>query len=203
MRNRLYRSRDDRVIGGVAGGLAEWFDLDPSLVRIGWVILGIFSGGAFVLIYLVMLIVVPEEPDVYDWDRGATPGTPPPAGGPADAPMAGTEATDSTVVGGTAAAGAPFSSTSAPTSVSTQPSWSDMRAQQRADRAARRAARRRAGPGSGGLVFGLILILVGAYFLLRQFVPQFDLDLLWPLAVIALGAVLLVAALRPGGRSEG
>ena len=72
MNDRLYRSRDERVIGGVAGGLADYLGLDPALVRVLWVVLAILSGGGFVLAYIAMLIVVPEEPDVV---MGAPTGT--------------------------------------------------------------------------------------------------------------------------------
>jgi phage shock protein C len=58
----LYRSQSDRMLAGVAGGVAEHFELDPSLVRVGWVILVVLTGGIFLLIYIVMAIVVPEEP---------------------------------------------------------------------------------------------------------------------------------------------
>ena len=59
---KLYRSRENRMIGGVCGGLGEYFDIDPTLVRVLF-ILGAFLGipGALVLIYLIMLIVVPQE----------------------------------------------------------------------------------------------------------------------------------------------
>jgi phage shock protein C len=60
--DHLYRSRSDRMLAGVAGGVAEHFELDPSLVRVGWAILVILTGGIFLLIYIVMAIVVPEEP---------------------------------------------------------------------------------------------------------------------------------------------
>ena len=78
MGNRLYRSRDDRMIAGVAGGVAEYFDLDPSLVRIAWALL-VFVGGFGVLLYIVMAIVVPEEdfgPDPWTATPGAGPATP-------------------------------------------------------------------------------------------------------------------------------
>ena len=52
------------MLAGVAGGLADHFDLDPSLVRVGWVILTLVSGGIFLAIYIVMAFVVPEEPSV-------------------------------------------------------------------------------------------------------------------------------------------
>ena len=62
---KLYRSRENRMIGGVCGGLGEYFDIDPTLVRVLF-ILGAFLGipGALVLIYLVMLILVPQEPEM-------------------------------------------------------------------------------------------------------------------------------------------
>jgi phage shock protein C len=59
---KLYRSRENRMLGGVCGGLGEYFDIDPTLVRLLFVF-GAFLGipGALALIYLVMLIMVPQE----------------------------------------------------------------------------------------------------------------------------------------------
>lgn len=54
----------------------------------------------------------------------------------------------------------------------------------------------------GGLVAGLILILVGAFFLVRQFVPSIDLGLWWPVAAIVLGVVLVLLALIPSRRGD-
>src|SRR4029079_1785300 len=65
MAGRLYRSRRDRMIAGVAGGLAEMWGADPSLVRIIWALLVILTGGAALLVYIVMAIVVPDEDTVY------------------------------------------------------------------------------------------------------------------------------------------
>lgn len=61
MERRLYRSRDDRVLFGVAGGLGEYFDIDSTIVRIIFVVLGIW-GGIGVLLYLIGALVIPEEP---------------------------------------------------------------------------------------------------------------------------------------------
>jgi phage shock protein C len=58
---RLYRCRTDRRLAGVAGGVAEFFDLDPTLVRVLW-FLSIFLGGLGVLLYIGMAIIVPLEP---------------------------------------------------------------------------------------------------------------------------------------------
>jgi phage shock protein PspC (stress-responsive transcriptional regulator) len=58
---RLYRCRHDQRIAGVASGVAEYFDLDPSLVRVLWV-LSVFIGGMGLLLYIAMAIIVPLEP---------------------------------------------------------------------------------------------------------------------------------------------
>jgi len=59
---RLYRSRRDTVIAGVCGGLAEYFDVDPSLIRLA-VLVTIFLGGAGVVVYLVAWLIVPPNPE--------------------------------------------------------------------------------------------------------------------------------------------
>ena len=65
---RLYRSRSYNVIGGVCGGVAEYFNLDVSLVRIIAVLLFIF-GGAGLLIYIILWIVIPLRPiDKYSYN---------------------------------------------------------------------------------------------------------------------------------------
>jgi phage shock protein C len=58
---RLYRSLTDRKFAGVAGGLAEYFIMDPLLIRLAFVILTLAGGGG-VLIYIVLWIVTPENP---------------------------------------------------------------------------------------------------------------------------------------------
>jgi phage shock protein C len=58
---RLYRSRSDRVMGGVCGGLAQFFTIDVTIIRLLFLFAALF-GGTSLLVYLVMLLVVPEEP---------------------------------------------------------------------------------------------------------------------------------------------
>jgi phage shock protein C len=59
---QLYRSREGRMIGGVCAGLGEYFGIDPTLVRLGFVLGALLGGvGPLVLTYIIMLIVVPEE----------------------------------------------------------------------------------------------------------------------------------------------
>ena len=57
---RLTRSRTDRMIAGVCGGLAEYFNVDPTLVRLVFAVGAILGFGSFILLYIVMWIVVPE-----------------------------------------------------------------------------------------------------------------------------------------------
>jgi len=59
---RLYRSRKDRQMAGVCGGVADYLGIDPTLVRLVWVIFSI-AGGPGLLLYIIMAAVVPEEPE--------------------------------------------------------------------------------------------------------------------------------------------
>ena len=60
MARRLYRSRKDRVIFGVCGGLAEYFDMDPTIVRV-IAVLSIFVTGLGILAYIILALVLPLE----------------------------------------------------------------------------------------------------------------------------------------------
>lgn len=58
---RLKRSSHDRMIAGVCGGLAEYFDLDPTLARVGYVLISVLSAGfPGILVYIVMWMIIPE-----------------------------------------------------------------------------------------------------------------------------------------------
>ncbi len=59
---RLYRSRTFRVISGLCGGLGNYFNLDPTIVRIIWVLFAFASFGTALLVYIILIFVVPEEP---------------------------------------------------------------------------------------------------------------------------------------------
>jgi phage shock protein C len=122
---RLYRSRQDRVVAGVCGGLGHYFNVDPVLVRIGFVALT-FAGGAGILVYILAAILIPQATAEEDFAR-------------ADA-----------------------------TSVS-----------------------------QGRLVFGGLLIVVGAYLLVREFMPWFSNQIIWATILIAIGlAVVFKGAQR-------
>ncbi len=58
---RLFRSRRDRKVAGIAGGMAEYMGLDPTIVRLLWVLAAFFSVGVVVLLYLILIFVIPNE----------------------------------------------------------------------------------------------------------------------------------------------
>jgi phage shock protein C len=148
------------MLFGVAGGMADWLDLDSSLVRIVWAIL-ILAGGVGLLLYIIAAIVIPEEP----------------LGGPVrTSPVAGDAAA--------AASGAD------PTAAAVGDDW-------RARREARRAARAQRN-GNGAVIFGVILVALGAWFLIDRYL-NVDSALVVPAVLIVLGAGLVVLAL---GRSR-
>lgn len=57
---RLYRSTTNYMLAGVCGGIAEYFNLDPTLVRLGWVILSLVSAGAGIIGYIAAAIIIPQ-----------------------------------------------------------------------------------------------------------------------------------------------
>ncbi|AKB24008.1 Stress-responsive transcriptional regulator [Methanosarcina sp. MTP4] len=57
---KLYRSRNNRMIFGVCGGIGEYFDVDPTLVRLVWLLFTFWGAG--ILAYLIAWIIIPEEP---------------------------------------------------------------------------------------------------------------------------------------------
>lgn len=123
---RLHRSRTNRVLAGVCGGLAEHYGSDPTAVRLAAIVLGLFTGIVpMVVVYIVAAIVVPE--------LGASSG----------------------------------------------------------DRPTTFAA-----PGQAYLVFGALLVVVGIAGFANVWL-RVDWEQVWPLALIGLGAVMVVATLRP------
>ncbi|MCQ2136304.1 MAG: PspC domain-containing protein [Bacteroidales bacterium] len=61
MEKRLYRSATDRKIGGVCAGLAKYFNIDPTIVRLLWII-ALFCMGGGLLAYLIAWVIIPDEP---------------------------------------------------------------------------------------------------------------------------------------------
>ena len=219
---RLYRSADDRILAGVAGGLAAYFDIDPVIVRIIWFLSVFFTGSLTFWVYLIMIVVVPPEPVDWapqaPWSTTANPSGfqaayAPPASdaGTSTSPSGSADPTTSGAVPG----GAPsFGAGATPgTSVPPTPApggWSgwggdDWRWQRRQERWQRRAERWQQRQADGhyhrdrggpGLVFGLLLIVGGGLLAWHQIDPSFDLGLTWPVFVMAIGAILVGSSIR-------
>ena len=63
-RKRFTRSRTERMIGGVCGGIADYFDLDPTLVRLVFVLLVLVGVGSPILLYLILWVIMPPDRSV-------------------------------------------------------------------------------------------------------------------------------------------
>jgi phage shock protein PspC (stress-responsive transcriptional regulator) len=158
MNRRLYRSRTDTILGGVAAGLASYLNTDPALVRIAWAILVPLTGGAALIAYIVGWIVVPEEP------RGM--------------PMAPSAATGTEPID-------PADPNAPATAVDTGASWTEPEPV-RSD-------------GRAGVVVGIGLVLIGLWFLVREYLPEFNWNLVWPVVIVIIGLFLLFNASRRNG----
>lgn len=88
MTKRLYRSRDERMLAGVCGGIAEYLDTDPTVVRVAWVVATLFTWPLAIVLYLALALIMPErpeeepeaappppapEPRAAAWETGTTP----------------------------------------------------------------------------------------------------------------------------------
>ena len=61
MEKRLYKSNKNKMLAGVCGGIAEYFNLDPTLIRLGWLVFSAL-GGSGILAYIIAAIVIPQNP---------------------------------------------------------------------------------------------------------------------------------------------
>ncbi len=64
MSKKLYRSQTNRKIAGVCGGIGEYVNLDPTVIRLIWVLLAFFAGTGL-LAYLIAVLIIPENPNGY------------------------------------------------------------------------------------------------------------------------------------------
>lgn len=67
-KKKLYRSRTDKKILGVLGGFAQYFGIDATILRIVYVLLSLFVIGCPIIIYLVVALIIPEEPENFNSD---------------------------------------------------------------------------------------------------------------------------------------
>lgn len=68
MVKKLYRDMTNKMLGGVCSGIAEYFEIDPTLIRLLW-LAGIFCWGGGILAYIVAMIVIPKAPQDFFIER--------------------------------------------------------------------------------------------------------------------------------------
>ncbi|HEX7491050.1 MAG TPA: PspC domain-containing protein [Candidatus Limnocylindrales bacterium] len=213
----LYRSTDDRIISGVAGGMADYLDMDPSLVRVIWAISFFVTGSITFWIYLVLMVVLPAQPAEWPQQSPWAPGGAPVGGQEGGSvggvtgwaasyapPAAGatSDATPGTIPG----ADPDATLRGTPPSAAGQTGWwsgdrRDRRHQERWQRRQERWQQRFQDReyhsyGGPGIVFGLMLVLVGGLLAWHQFDANFDLGSVWPIAIIAFGGILVLSSFR-------
>lgn len=177
----LYRSRTDRMLGGVCAGLGDYFDLDPTIVRLLVVLFLVLGNVAAAIVYAVMWIVVPEEPTV-ESERGrsmseesrlkpdavpgpdAPPPPPPGAGVKPTSPMQPRESAESRA--------APESRVAPPLPRSREA---------KAPEVSRRTS----------VWIGVALVFVGVALLVQMFVPAVRLWEFWPVTIIIAGLLII------------
>ena len=179
---RLYRCRHDRHLAGVAGGMAEYLELDPTLVRILW-ILSAFFGGFTILLYVILAFVIPLEPGTMPGPASWQPAGP--AWGAAQA--AGSATAEAQPAPGTAEDGGAAAGPDAGVPASAwQTSWHEQRLERRRN-------------GRGGLYAGVLLIVFGAFALANAVIPGWA-GFAWfgPALLVGLGVALLTGSFRRG-----
>ncbi|MBM4170717.1 MAG: PspC domain-containing protein [Ignavibacteria bacterium] len=142
MEKRLYRSRKYRVFGGVAGGLAEYFNIDPVLMRVIFVVL-VLTKGFGILLYIILWIVIPEMP--FDIAYNIKTDESKTSDSNSEAPNINFEVKKNS---------------------------------------------------TGRTVFGIILIALGVLFFFDRFIPSFDFDDVFPIALIVIGLFLVYNSTR-------
>lgn len=130
---KLYRSRKNRVLGGICGGIGEYFEVDPVLIRVLSIVGAFITSGILVFAYIVSWLIIPEKIEPLFYESSPNSGTNPP---PDNIPY-----------------------------VQKEP--------------------------KGKRVLGIVLIFIGAFLLLDNIFPFFDLWDYWPLMLIGAGILLV------------
>lgn len=136
----LYRSKKDRIISGVAGGIGEYFEVDPLIIRIVFILLAL-SGGSGIAVYIILWILIPQEGE--NRSKGDDIGE---------------------------------------------------NIKQGANKMVKEIKEDPKAQSNGRIIGGLVLIVIGAIFLMENFFPGFYLGFsrLWPLVLVAIGLGIMI-----------
>ncbi len=140
---RAYRSKQHKVVGGVCAGLAEYFDIDPVLLRIGFAVAFFVYGTGF-LLYIILMFALPDKEEVLGYS---------------------------------------------PVPESDNSSFDTMNSGYVGKDKSKR-----------NLMGGIILIVVGLIFLAENFIPNVNFGDLWPLLLVAIGALTIWNSMQKSGR---
>ncbi|MGB5849502.1 MAG: PspC domain-containing protein [Ignavibacteriaceae bacterium] len=169
---KLYRSRIDRMIAGVCGGLAKYFDIDPTIVRVLFVV-SIFIGGGGIVAYIILWIVVPEEQLIFQ-------------SAAQDSQTHQSDSNSEESNSNTNQDSSKFDSTSFNAGINQKVNEATNEINKILDEAK-----------SNKKVFGgTILILLGILFLLDNLFPYFDFGDYWPIILIVIGVGIIIKATR-------
>lgn len=160
MEKRLYRS-NNKIIAGVCAGIAEYFDIDPTLVRIAWALTALLMGSG-VLAYIICAIVIPQNPNASAAQPASSGNVPARLSATRDG--IGEEAGEAQHAEGTPEAG----ETMPPAPQVSQKSSDDV-----------------------SLILGLVLIVAGGLFLARKFFHWLDMGIVWAGLLVIFGLYLI------------
>ena len=167
MNRKLYRNEYHKVLGGVCYGLAEYFDMDPSIVRIIFVI-GFFAGGVTLIPYIVLWIVLPKKGYLYsNFQEPIVDYKVPP-----DQPF-----------------------TQNPPPYQQYNSFSNNPFANRQYNSEPFQNVKPKQPSHAGIIFGVVLIVIGGFILIDNYdlIPDFDFERLWPVILVVVGISLILS----------
>jgi phage shock protein C len=186
MERKLYRDEYHKVLGGVCAGLAEYFDMDPTIVRLLFAFT-FFVMGAGLIPYIILWIVLPKKGYVYNSWSGRPVDYRVPPQQPAGEPSA-SQSGHSSPYGSNPFGNNPFSNN--PYENSSYGNSPFMNRPYESDPLARPQQRSHA-----GIIIGVVLILIGGIVLLDNYdwIPDIDFERVWPAILVVVGASLIVS----------
>ena len=176
MAKKLYRSNSQKIFGGVAGGVAEYFDIDPVLVRVLFLIL-IFGYGISLIAYLIMWIIVPISPFYQSYEM------------PMGNPVTGNPVTGNPEAGQASSENAEANPNQAQANEYYQQHPYYQEAEQKDSHNSTQMKK----------FFGVILIVVGGLIFIDEVMPNFDFDFVFPLLLVATGGYIIMHKNRGSG----
>lgn len=180
MNKKLYRDEYHRVFGGVCSGLADYFDMDVTIVRLLFVVVA-FAGGFAIIPYIVLWIVLPKKGYIYNNFNNPTVDYRVPPQQPADDTQTTTP---------------PPSSQYGRNPFSNEPYWSAPYTGDPAQNFKPQGQRSHA-----GIIIGVVLIVLGGIILADNYdlMPDFDFEHLWPVMLVIVGGALIVSGQAKSG----